>query len=107
MDNFMAFLENNLTITYLVPVLMLVIGELIKLIVDNIRERNVGIPYKVKRNGDIDLLKKYCERNRVLPIVSYGDNNALKVISKNDRGKIVVQAEYDLKRLPEAGTIKT
>lgn len=58
MDKFVAFLENNLTITYLVLVLMLVIGELIKLIVDNIRERNVGIPYKVKRKGDVDILKK-------------------------------------------------
>ena len=100
MERIIGFLENNLTIAYLAPIFtgaVIGVGSMIKKVI----EKKIGLPQKIYNKKSINVFNKYCEKNRIKPIVSYGDGYALKVVTEMDRGNIIVRSDVDLKSLPK------
>lgn len=101
MEHIINFLTNQLTVVYIAPFFIAIVTSVGNYVIRGFKDRKRGIPYKVRNKVSVNVFSKYCERNRIQPIISYGDSKALKIVSESDRGDIIVKANIDLKRLPE------
>lgn len=81
MEHFITFLKNDLTIAYIAPAIV-GIG---KIVTNKIGERKIGTLCRSGKKKILNIFDEYCKRNRIQPIIAYGDSNALKVVSENIR----------------------
>lgn len=101
MGDIIDFLSNQVVIGWIAPIVIAAIIGGWKLITDEIKGQRIGIPYQVYWKKPVDIFKKYCENNRITPIISYDDSKAITINSEIDKGNIIVRANIDLTRKPQ------
>lgn len=101
MEKIIEFLSNQVVIGWVAPIVIAAAIGSWKLITDEIKGQRIGIPYRVYWKKPVDVFKKYCEKNKIYPVISYGDSKALKVCSEINKGTITVKANMDLKKKPQ------
>lgn len=102
MNNIIRFMENEIVINWVCPLIIAALAGGWGMFIKTVKERRIGMPYRVYNRKSVYLLEKYCERNRVHPIVSYGDTNALNLYTEIDKGRVTVRAEVDLQKKPQS-----
>lgn len=101
MEHIVNFLKNDIAINWISPIVVAAIIGIGGAVFNKIKEQQIGIPHRVHNRKDVDVFGSYCKKNKIQPIISYGDSNAFKIISRIDQGKIIVSGEMDLRKKPE------
>lgn len=102
MEKIISFLENQIVVVWISPLVLAAIIGIWNMILHHIKNTKVGIPYRIRNKKPVYIFNKYCEKNRIQPIISYGDSNALQVTTELDKGNVQIKANMDLSHLPKA-----
>lgn len=102
MKEIINFLENQTVGVWLAPLIIAAIIGVWNVIIKKITGSRNNSIFTTKRNRTVQVFNKFCEKNRIEPMVSYGDKNAIKVISEIDRGIVKVKADIDTSNKPES-----
>ncbi len=101
MDVVLKFLENQIVIGWIAPIVVAAIIGIWGITINKAKAQRDGITYHVHKKETVDIFGEYCKKNRVQPIISYGDSNALKLISEIDKGHVTIKGNVDLTRKPK------
>lgn len=100
MNQIKYFLENTIIVNWIAPLIIAAITGACGFLIKRTAERRANIPYRVKKKGNVDVFRKYCENNRIYPVISYGDSSAIEIATLVDKGNFTVKADIDLKEKP-------
>lgn len=95
------FSDDQIVIVWIAPIVIAAIIGSWNMISSELKAQRIGIPYRVYWKKPVDVFKKYCEKNTIHPVVSYGDSKALIIRSEIDRGNIIVKADIDFMQKPQ------
>lgn len=100
MEKILQFMEKDIVAIWVAPIVIAAIIGVWKWITAKARERRRGMPFCTYGKRDVNVFEKYCEKNRIHSVVSYGDANALSLITELNKRKVKVRAEVDLQNKP-------
>lgn len=100
MESILRFMKDDIVAIWIAPIVIAAVMGIWKLVTAKVMERRKGMPFRTYRKRNVNVFEKYCEKNRIHSVVSYGDANALHLITELNRGKIRVKAEVDLQNKP-------
>lgn len=100
MENVIQFMKDDIVAIWIAPIVIAAVIGIWGIVVTKAKERRKGMPFRTYKQKNVNIFEKYCEKNRIHSVVSYGDANALHLITELNRGKVRVKANMDLQNKP-------